>query len=907
MAPRPLTAKENSFIDDLMSRMSLAQKIGQLWIITPGGAMLTGETVNTNTEEMIRKGMVGGVFGQFDRHENRARILKIQNHFIQDSPLGIPGIIGHDIIHGYLQNRDHNFPSGPIPLGYNFHTDRLHRMARDAAEQAAADGYNLTFSPVGDYRRDYRDGRIAEGHGTSLYLIKRSVAAMVRGYQGDDPSALDTLATNGKHVDGYGNGIDYTWRDVSAATRLKHLQTFKAMHDAGCLSFMNAFNTNAGVGAHGDIKRYRLFREYWKSYASFFGDYDGVQQLENHGFGDLTTVAALACRAGMSMAMADNSPTRLADAVRQGLLTVEDIDLQCASILRLKLRMGLFDIHSLDGVPKDQRVRVAAKEMRGESETRLKAVIAKTPEYLQSAREDASAACILLKNEKSALPLKRGETVALLGALAGDGIDKRNLPGTWAIGADRPRTVSILEGMKEVMGPDTNIIYAHGANIENDTVVFDRLNCHGETVSMDKRATENIIAEALEACRKADRIVIVAGEACEHAGESSTVSSIRIPETQRKLIEDVAAEFLGKKPIVLVAVGGRPLALGKEALLADALIYSAHGGSMMGPGLADVLSGDTQFSGRLNFDMPYADGPFLQFEDLPGGRPAPSNGSFAINFENERKLNPGEFSGKKGDIVSFALIKDAIDHDILSIIKNRVTKISTSTGKPGQVSSADVPTDGETVIEGKYGALKMYAEGRYEYTVTADDVPENAQETFNFELEQPVIFRKFTVANLLDGPVVPVAPFGYGLALDAKFEYGPMAFNKSVLNGPDDILEVRCRVKNTGTRGALEFPQLYITDREDPEYSQPAKELKGFVEGGVWINPGEEKTVKFNIGTDMLTHFVANTIVDFEEVWNEGIFGVGIGPNALQVKMADVLWKKQPAVVPAVLPRPAMA
>lgn len=899
MAPRPLTAKENAFIDNLMGRMSLKEKIGQLWLVTHGGAILTGSSANSNVEDLIREGVVGGVFGLFDRENNRQKILEVQNVFINESPSGIPGIIAFDIIHGYLHNKDHAFPTGPIPLGYNFHVDRLERLARDCAEQAAADGYNLTFSPVGDFRSNYKDGRISEGHGTSLHLIGRAVARMVFGYQGKDPAALDSIGGNGKHVDGYGNGIDYTGRDVSPATRLRHFRPFAAMLKAGIISLMRSFNTNAGVPAHGDADIYKLVTETYGANVAFIADYDGNIQLTNHKLGDIKVVAATSQIAGVAMAMVDQTPLALQDALKAGLISEDIINRNCADILRMKVRLGLFDIDALNNVPEGQRVRIAAAEMRGESEERYQAVRAKVPQYTQDIRNDAAAACVLIKNQNDVLPLKRGTKIALLGALAGDGIDKRNLPGTWAIGADRDATVSIVEGLKNVMGSGTEIIYARGANIEDDRRIVERLNCHGETVTIDPRSSQILRAEALEACRHVDTIVIAVGEACEHSGESATRGSIKIPKSQRRLIKAVCKEFGGKKPIVIVAIGGRPLALGKEFTRADALVYTGHGGTQMGNGLADVLSGDTQFSGRLNFDLPVDNGPFLPFDTLPSGRPAPNGGVFWVDFKYEKDDNP-DLVLQKGTVIKVPRFKLDFEEGISpSVIRNRLLSVST-VGLNGAERKVDFNEEGITVLQGKYGTLTIQPNQEYSYEITVDNPAGNELETFNFETLHPVEFRKFTVANRVDGSVRPLAPFGYGLALGAKFSYSPVTANKAVLQGDGDTLEVRCKVKNTGTRAAFDYPQLYVEDVEDRARSLPVKEHRGFIEGGLWLEPGEEKEVSFKVTTDMLTFFRARSLVDFEEIWNEGKFRVSIGPNSAELRTVEVDWKKDPA--PAIVP-----
>ncbi|TYP96670.1 beta-glucosidase [Sphingobacterium allocomposti] len=586
--------KMETFISGLMSKMTVEEKIGQLNLVT-GGEAVTGSVVSTGVETKIKAGQIGGIFSM----SSPSKIRAAQELAVKHSRLGIPIIFGMDVIHGYKT-------MFPIPLGLaaTWDMDLIRETARIAAVEATADGLNWTFSPMVDISRDPRWGRISEGSGEDTYLSARIAAEMVKGYQGSNLAANNTLMACVKHFALYGaaeSGRDYNTTDMSLHRMYnEYLPPYKAAIDAGAWTVMASFNDINGVPA--TANKWLLtdvLRKQWGFNGMVVTDYTGINELVDHGLGDLQTVSALALKAGIHMDMVgEGFLTTLKKSLDEGKVSIEEIDEACRLVLKAKYKLGLFD-----------------DPYRYCDEERAKGNIL-TPAHLAKARETAAKSFVLLKNDKQTLPLKKNGTVALIGPLANTG---PNMPGTWSVSADLENTPSLLEGMRAVLGGQVDIVHHLGANLMSDPHYQERATMFGRTIPRDERPEEQIIAEALEVAKSADVIVAALGESSEMSGESSSRTDLGIPDTQRRLLE---ALLQTGKPVVLVLFTGRPLTLTWEHEHVPAILNVWFGGTETGKAVADVLFGDVNPSGKLPATFPQNVGQIpLYYSAKNTGRP----------------------------------------------------------------------------------------------------------------------------------------------------------------------------------------------------------------------------------------------------------------------------------------------
>src|SRR5688572_23635444 len=491
------------------------------------------------------------------------------NDFINDLMKKMTLIFGSDIIHGYKT-------TFPIPLGLacSWDMNMIERTARVAAKEATADGLSWTFSPMVDLARDPRWGRVAEGSGEDPYLGSEIARAMVRGYQGKNLAADTTLMACVKHFALYGaaeGGRDYNTVDMSRVKMYEYyLPPYKAAVDAGVGSVMTSFNEIDGVPATGNKWLLTdLLRKQWGFKGFIVSDYTSVNEMINHGMGDLQTVSAMSLNAGLDMDMVgEGFLNTLKKSLQEGKVTQKQIEDACKRILEAKYKLGLFDdpYRYID-------IAKPAKEIL-------------TEQRRNEAREIASRTFVLLKNNNQTLPIKKSGTIALIGPLAND---KNNMLGTWAVSGDPQMSIPVLDGMKSVGGPGVNILYAKGANISDDTLFAKKINVFGTRIDIDKRSTDEMLNEAIETANKSDVIVAVVGEASEMSGEAASRSEITIPESQKKLIRALAKTG---KPLVLVIMSGRPLAIPEENELATSILFVWHAGTEAGNAIADVLFGN---------------------------------------------------------------------------------------------------------------------------------------------------------------------------------------------------------------------------------------------------------------------------------------------------------------------------
>ncbi len=577
LAAQSNDAKMNSFINTLMSKMTLDEKIGQLNLLTPGGGIATGAVVNPDVESKIKSGKVGGLFGVIGVD----KVKKAQELAVNGSRLKIPLLFGSDIIHGYKT-------TFPIPLGLSTSWDMnmIERTARTAALEATADGLSWTFSPMVDIARDPRWGRVAEGAGEDPYLGSQIAKAMVKGYQGNSLSADNTLLACVKHFALYGaseGGRDYNTVDMSRIKMYEYyLPPYKAAIDAGVGSVMTSFNEIDGVPATGNKWLLTdLLRKQWGFKGFVVTDYTSINEMIDHGSGDLQAVSAQSLMAGTDMDMVgEGFLTTLKKSLQEGKVTLAQINLACRRILEAKYKLGLFEDPFRYCKPERAEKEVMSADKR------------------QAAREFATKSMVLLKNESQTLPLKKTGTIALIGPLANN---KSNMLGTWAVSGDNTLSIPVLEGMRSVGGSGVNIVYSKGANITDDSVLAKRANVFGEKVDFGPGTPEQMLKDAVTTATNSDVIVAVVGEASELSGEAASRSDISLPESQRKLLEALKATG---KPLVIVMMSGRPLTLERENEIATSLLQVWHLGHEAGNAIADVLFGNYNPSGKLTMSFP---------------------------------------------------------------------------------------------------------------------------------------------------------------------------------------------------------------------------------------------------------------------------------------------------------------
>lgn len=569
-------AKMKSFVDALMKKMTLDEKIGQLNLLTPGGGIATGAVVNSDVESKIKSGSVGAMFGTIGIDNIRL----VQQLNMSNSRLKIPLFFGSDVIHGYKTT----FPI-PLALSCSWDMNMIQKTARTAAIEASADGLSWTFSPMVDIARDPRWGRVAEGAGEDPYLGSQIAKAMVVGYQGNLKDSTNLLACV-KHFALYGaadGGRDYNTTDMSKVKMYEYyLPPYKAAVDAGVATVMTSFNEIDGIPATGNKWLLTdLLRKQWGFKGFVVTDYTSINEMIHHGSGDLKQVSAMALRAGTDMDMVgEGFLTTLKQSLKEGKITLQMIDDACRRILEAKYKLGLFNnpYRYIDSVRAAKEVLSADKR--------------------QVSRDAAVRSVVLLKNENQTLPLKKNGTIALIGPLANN---KSNMVGTWAVSGDSKYSVPVLEGIKNAVGSSANILYAKGANITDDADLAKMANVFGEKVDIDPLSPDQLLQQAVETATKADVIVAVVGEASEMSGEAASRSDINLPSNQTRLLE--ALKQTGK-PLVVVLMSGRPLTIAKESQLATSLLQAWFLGHETGNAIADVLFGNYNPSGKLTMSFP---------------------------------------------------------------------------------------------------------------------------------------------------------------------------------------------------------------------------------------------------------------------------------------------------------------
>lgn len=574
------------FVSDLMSKMTIEEKIGQTTLFSSWWDV-TGPVSDNDFVSKAKDGEVGGVFNALTCDF----LYRMQKEVVEKSRLGIPLIFGYDVIHGYRTT----FPI-PLAMACSWDMEMVELAAHSMAEEAAADGLHWTFAPMVDIARDPRWGRVAEGAGEDAFLGSEIARAQVRGIQGKDLRDTTTLLACVKHFAAYGapvGGRDYNSVDMSERhLREFYLPPYKAAIDEGCQTVMAAFNDINGVPATSNKWLMTdLLRNEWGFDGMIVTDYTGIAELRCHStVKDSADAGAQAIRAGIDMDMQSAIFMNYSkENYENGIISEADINRACRKVLEMKYKLGLFD-----------------DPYRYCDSVRAKNII-KHPKFFKASHEVAKRSIVLLKNEENVLPLSKStKTIALIGPMA---TNRRNQLGTWHTGGREETVTPISEAFVKEF-PNSRIIIAEGCGYEGD----DRSG----------------FGKAIAAAQQADVVVMCMGEQEFESGEAASKTDIRLANIQRELIDAVTKV---NKPMVLLLHNGRPMVITEEEKKFDAILEVWHLGSMAGPAIADVVSGDYNPSGKLTMSFPRNVGQIpVYYNYLNTGRPEDVNFRFTSRY-----------------------------------------------------------------------------------------------------------------------------------------------------------------------------------------------------------------------------------------------------------------------------------
>lgn len=608
----------DSFIDDLMSKMTLEEKIGQLNLPVAGG-FVSGEAKDGEEAPLnkrIANGEIGGIFG----YRDVKTIKEMQQLAVEKSRLGIPLIFGFDVIHGY----DITFPI-PLAMSTSWDMDLIENAARTAALEASASGVDWVFSPMVDICHDARWGRIAEGAGEDPYLGAEVAKALVKGYQGDgDLTRNDNVMACVKHYAMYGGaeaGRDYNTVDMSRQRALNdYMLPYKAACEAGAGSYMASFNEFEGIPATAnDYLMNELLRDTWGFDGFIVTDYTGIMELTYHGIGDEPTVAARALKAGIDMDMVSEYFTKYCKQnLENGLISEKDIDKACRRILEAKYKLGLFDD------PYKYCDEKRAAEILG------------AQAHVDQARQIAQDCQVLLKNDNNLLPLNKDMKIALIGPMADRAGD---MVGTWSGYSNSRQPVSLKQGLEEAVEGKGSVTYAEGSwlvadeNLEKKLVGRGMGLARGQASPIHARSEADLMAEALRVARNSDVIVAALGENANMNGEGTSRANPIIPEPQQALLKALLSTG---KPVVLVVFTGRPLILTWEDENVPAILNAWFQGIEAGHAIADVLFGDANPNAKLTTSFPRSLGQLpYSYNHKNTGRPQESDYTEYVRFKSD--------------------------------------------------------------------------------------------------------------------------------------------------------------------------------------------------------------------------------------------------------------------------------
>lgn len=608
MAALPVIAQQlprQQFIQRLMKQMTLDEKIGQLNLLT-SDMDVTGPFMKEDYKKEIASGLCGAIFNAYT-----PRYTRQLQEIAMKTRLKIPLLFGYDVIHGHKT-------IFPIPLGEACTWDMalLEKSARIAAEEASADGLHWTFSPMVDIARDPRWGRVAEGVGEDTWYGMQVARAKVKGYQGTDLSANNTILACVKHFALYGAveaGRDYNTVDMSRHQMFEvYMPPYKAAIDAGVATVMTAFNEVDGIPATGNRWLLTdLLRKQWGFKGFVVTDYTSMNEMIPHGVAKNEYEAGgLAMNAGVDMDMQGSIyVTQLKQLLQDKKITLQQIDAAVYRVLEAKYNLGLF-----------------SDPFRYCDTTRAQQVILSAA-HLQAAREIAQRSIVLLKNEGQLLPLKKQGTIAVIGPLADS---KRDMIGNWSAAGDAARAVTLLEGIKNKLGQGATVLYAPGGHITTDANLLSKAWQQPQLKQSDTANSAQMLATALEQAKKADIVVMALGESQGMTGEAASRSDISIPPGQRSLLKAIMATG---KPVVLVLMNGRPLTLEWENEHVPAILETWFLGTTAGDAIADVLFGDYNPSGKITMTFPRNVGQIpIYYNYKNTGRPLDPNNKYSSKY-----------------------------------------------------------------------------------------------------------------------------------------------------------------------------------------------------------------------------------------------------------------------------------
>jgi len=570
----PTPGDLNEKLAELVQRMSLAEKIGQM-----SQANASEGYAPDYLGDRLRSGGLGSIINNVDLHQ----VNELQRIAVEESRLGIPLLVGRDVIHGFRTIM-------PIPLGQaaSWNPQIIRQAARVAAVEASASGVNWTFAPMVDITRDPRWGRIAECLGEDPYLASELAVAMVQGFQGDDPASAGSIACTAKHFAAYGaveSGRDYATTNVPEnELRNVYLQPFKAAVDAGAASLMTSFSDLNGVPATANAFLLRqVLRDEWGFDGFVVSDWDSIRQLQIHGLTENDKESAFqAVTAGVDMEMTGDAYSgQLEELTAEGRLTIDVIDAAVANILRIKFRLGLFE---------SPYVTEPGNEAAGNEAA------------LRTAKEAAVQSVVLLKNEAGTLPLCADalKSVAVIGPLADQAYEQL---GTWIFDGDPGLSITCLEGIRQLVGDSLDVRYVQALATSRDQ----------ETSGFE---------EAFAAAMESDVTLLFLGEESILSGEAHSRADINLPGAQAALVHRIRE---AGRPVVAIVLAGRPLTLGNIVDDVDAILYAWHPGTMGGPAIADLLFGIRSPSGKLPVTFPRVVGqvPIYYSQKNTGKPPSP--------------------------------------------------------------------------------------------------------------------------------------------------------------------------------------------------------------------------------------------------------------------------------------------
>jgi len=618
-ANHPLTPQaRDAYVTDLLKKMTVDEKIGQLRLISVGP-----DNPKEAIRDMIKASQVGAIFNTVTRQDIRA----MQDQAMQLSRLKIPLFFAFDVVHGQRT-------VFPISLGLasSFDLDAVKTVGRISAYEAADDGLNMTWAPMVDVTRDPRWGRGSEGFGEDTYLTAMMGKTMVEAMQGKSPADRYSVMTSVKHFAAYGaveGGKEYNTVDMSPQRLFNdYMPPYKAALDAGSGGVMIALNSLNGTPASSDSWLLKdLLRDDWKFKGITISDHGAIKELIKHGTAaDPEDAVRVAIKSGVDMSMADEYYSKyLPGLIKSGKVTMDELDDATRHVLNVKYDMGLFN---------DPYSHLGPKESDPQdtnAESRL---------HRKEAREVARESMVLLKNRLETLPLKKSATVAVVGPLADS---TRDVMGSWSAAGVSDQSVTVLTGIKNAVGSEGKVIFAKGANVTNDKDIITFLNQYEPAIQVDERTPQAMIDEAVKAANDADVVVAVVGESQGMAHEASSRTDITIPQSQQDLIAALKATG---KPLVLVLMNGRPLAMVKQDQQADAILETWFAGTEGGNAVADVLFGDYNPSGKLPISFPRSVGQIpVYYSHLNTGRP--------YNAEHPNKYTSRYFDEANGPLYPF--------------------------------------------------------------------------------------------------------------------------------------------------------------------------------------------------------------------------------------------------------------